>query len=230
MGSETKRKWLVILHNFKQGKTQTNLINHVMLGEEALEADEETLEGQILQGKTTKMNGTNGKNGGASSDVKYPANCAMRLSSTPGSDGDDNDPYEPKQNKKIVRILTVMVYVFTVSFGAILLSLYYLFLWDPYKNTGQPPTQIPHAQANSPPTPSPSSTTTPTSPQVSNSPSNTLSDSALDNIVEDLNNGAQPKALAMAMRVLKQKESLRNERHLHTNPYKYLSKAHRAST
>ena len=49
--------------------------------------------------------------------AKYPANCAIRLSSTPGSDGDDNDPYEPKQNKKIVRILTVMVYVFTVSFG-----------------------------------------------------------------------------------------------------------------
>ena len=88
-----------------------------MRGSEALEADEETLEGQILSGKTTKMNGTNGKNGGASSDVKYPANCAMRLSSTPGSDGDENDPYEPKQNKKIVRILTVMVYVFTVSFG-----------------------------------------------------------------------------------------------------------------
>ena len=102
--------------------------------------------------------------------------------------------------------------------------MYYLFLWDPYKNTGQPPTQIPHAQANSPPTPSPSSTTTPTSPVISNSPSNTLSDSALDNIVEDLNNGAQPKALAMAMRVLSQKESIRNERHLHTNPYKYLSK------
>ena len=93
-----------------------------MRGTEALEADEETLEGQILQGKTTKMNGTNGKNGGASSDVKYPANCAMRLSSTPGSDGDDNDPYEPKQNKKIVRILTVMVYVFTVSFGKNLIS------------------------------------------------------------------------------------------------------------
>ena len=88
-----------------------------MLGTEVLEADEETLEGQILSGKTTKMNGTNGKNGGTSSDVKYPANCAMRLSSTPGSDGDENDPYEPKQNKKIVRILTVMVYVFTVSFG-----------------------------------------------------------------------------------------------------------------
>merc|ERR1711988_19129 len=232
MGSKdsvTKGKWLVTLHNFKLGKT---LKNCVMRGTEALEADEETLEGQILQGKTTKMNGTNGKNGGASSDVKYPANCAMRLSSTPGSDGDDNDPYEPKQNKKIVRILTVMVYVFTVSFGAILLSLYYLFLWDPYSNsghTGQPPTQIPHAQINSPPTTPPSSTTTPTSPVHSNSPS-TLSDSALDNIVEDLNNGAQPKALAMAMRALTQKESHRNERHLHTNPYKYLSKAHHATT
>ena len=47
----------------------------------------------------------------------------MRLSSTPGSDGDDNDPYEPKQNKKIVRILTVMVYVFTVSFGKLILEL-----------------------------------------------------------------------------------------------------------
>jgi len=205
----------------------------MLRGTEAFEAEEEETLETLETKNSTKMNGTNGGNGknGASSDVKYPANCAMRLSSTPGSDGDDNDPYEPKQNKKIVRILTVMVYVFTVSFGAILLSLYYLFLWDPYKNTGQPPTQIPHAQANSPPTPSPSSTTTPTSPQVvSNSPSNTLSDSALDNIVEDLNNGAQPKALAMAMRVLNQKESLRNERHLHTNPYKYLSKAHRAST
>merc|ERR1739844_425165 len=203
-----------------------------MLGpHQALEVDEEAADnfdcpGGILA-KSTKMNGTNGKNGGTSSDVNYPANCAMRLSSTPGSDGDENDPYEPKQNKKIVRIMTVLVYVFTVSFGAILLSLYYLFLWDPYKNTGPPPpTRIPHAQINSPPTPPPSSTTTPNSLDP-NSPS-TLSDSALDNIVEDLNNGAQPKALAMAMKALTKKEAHRNERHLHTNPYKYVSKAHRA--
>ena len=93
-----------------------------MLGpHQALEVDEEAADnfdcpGGILA-KSTKMNGTNGKNGGTSSDVKYPANCAMRLSSTPGSDGDENDPYEPKQNKKIVRIMTVLVYVFTVSFG-----------------------------------------------------------------------------------------------------------------
>ena len=64
--------------------------------------------------KVTKMNGTkNGSNN--SNDVKYPANCAMRLGSSP--DGDDTDIYEPKQNKKIWRILTVLVYVFTVSFG-----------------------------------------------------------------------------------------------------------------
>merc|ERR1719367_1748759 len=109
----------------------------------------------------------------------------MRLGSTPGSDGNDDDPFEPKQDRKVFRILTVIIYVFTVSFGAILLSLYYLFLWDPYKNTGPPPpTRIPHAQINSPPTPPPSSTTTPNSLDP-NSPS-TLSDSALDNIVEDL--------------------------------------------
>jgi len=37
--------------------------------------------------------------------------------------------YEPKQNKKIVRIFTVILYMFSVSLGAILLSLYYVFLW-----------------------------------------------------------------------------------------------------
>ena len=91
-----------------------------MRGTEALEAEEEggiVDSGGILAPKNSKMNGTNGNKNGASSDVKYPANCAMRLSSTPGSEGDGDDPYEPKQNKKIVRILTVLIYVFTVSFG-----------------------------------------------------------------------------------------------------------------
>merc|ERR1719189_2282007 len=37
--------------------------------------------------------------------------------------------YEPKQNKKIVRIFTVILYMFSVSLGAILLSLYYVFIW-----------------------------------------------------------------------------------------------------
>lgn len=35
-----------------------------------------------------------------------------------------------QQNKKIVRLLTVIVYVFSVSLAAIILSLYYVFLWD----------------------------------------------------------------------------------------------------
>uniref|UniRef100_T1J955 InaF motif containing 2 n=1 Tax=Strigamia maritima TaxID=126957 RepID=T1J955_STRMM len=39
--------------------------------------------------------------------------------------------YEPKQNKKLIRLLTVMGYIFSVSLVAIMLSLYYVFLWDP---------------------------------------------------------------------------------------------------
>lgn len=38
--------------------------------------------------------------------------------------------YEPK-NKKVIRILTVAAYVLCVSLAAIMLSLYYLFFWDP---------------------------------------------------------------------------------------------------
>lgn len=38
--------------------------------------------------------------------------------------------YEVKQHKKMVRILTVVAYVICVSMAAIVLSLYYMFLWD----------------------------------------------------------------------------------------------------
>lgn len=38
--------------------------------------------------------------------------------------------YEPKHNKKAVRVLTVVAYVFFVSLAAIMLSLYYVFLWN----------------------------------------------------------------------------------------------------
>ena len=38
---------------------------------------------------------------------------------------------EKKQNKKLVRLLTVLAYVFSVSLAAIVLSLYYVFLWNP---------------------------------------------------------------------------------------------------
>ncbi|XP_076268376.1 trp-interacting inaF-D isoform X1 [Rhynchophorus ferrugineus] len=38
--------------------------------------------------------------------------------------------YEPKHKKKAVRVLTVVAYVFFVSLAAIMLSLYYIFLWN----------------------------------------------------------------------------------------------------
>merc|ERR1719270_2065656 len=69
--------------------------------------------------------GTNGTAGQGSSDVKYPPNVGRGLS----ADIEVDKLYEPKQNKKIVRIFTVILYMFSVSLGAILLSLYYVFLW-----------------------------------------------------------------------------------------------------
>ncbi|KYM96466.1 hypothetical protein ALC62_12833 [Cyphomyrmex costatus] len=39
--------------------------------------------------------------------------------------------YENRGSKKIIRVLTVMAYLFSVSFVAILLSAYYIFLWEP---------------------------------------------------------------------------------------------------
>ncbi|KAF4527235.1 hypothetical protein B566_EDAN016108 [Ephemera danica] len=39
--------------------------------------------------------------------------------------------YESKHHKKVVRVLTVLAYVLSVSLAAIMLSLYYVFLWDP---------------------------------------------------------------------------------------------------
>lgn len=39
--------------------------------------------------------------------------------------------YERKHDKKTVRVLTVIIYVFCVSLAAIMLSLYYVFFWEP---------------------------------------------------------------------------------------------------
>ncbi|VVC91519.1 unnamed protein product [Leptidea sinapis] len=39
--------------------------------------------------------------------------------------------YERKRDKKSVRVLTVIIYVFCVSLAAIILSLYYVFFWEP---------------------------------------------------------------------------------------------------
>lgn len=47
--------------------------------------------------------------------------------------------YEPKHKKKVVRVLTVVAYVFSVSLAAIMLSMYYIFIWQ-----GTKPTQHHH--------------------------------------------------------------------------------------
>jgi len=88
-------------------------------------------------------------------EVKYPANCATRIGGNVGSGGEVmissastgippeglisahdlnliEKLYEPKANKKLLRVLTVIGYCFCVSLIAILLSLYYLFIWNPY--------------------------------------------------------------------------------------------------
>lgn len=41
------------------------------------------------------------------------------------------DIYENRGTKKIIRVVTVIAYLFSVSFVGILLSVYYLFLWEP---------------------------------------------------------------------------------------------------
>ncbi|KAL0270019.1 UNVERIFIED_CONTAM: hypothetical protein PYX00_007565 [Menopon gallinae] len=49
--------------------------------------------------------------------------------------------YEPKHKKKLVRVLTVIAYIFSVSLAAITLSLFYLFIYNPGKpghNAGSP--------------------------------------------------------------------------------------------
>ncbi|XP_069673097.1 uncharacterized protein [Periplaneta americana] len=47
-----------------------------------------------------------------------------------GEDSKDK-MYEPKHTKKLIRVLTVVAYIFSVSLAAIMLSVYYVFLWNP---------------------------------------------------------------------------------------------------
>ncbi|XP_063985878.1 uncharacterized protein Inaf-d isoform X3 [Diachasmimorpha longicaudata] len=43
--------------------------------------------------------------------------------------------YEPKHRQKAFRVMTVVAYVISVSLAAIILSLYYMFIWDPKDHT-----------------------------------------------------------------------------------------------
>lgn len=94
-----------------------------------------------------------------SSEVKYPPKVANNRAQA-NAEVDTEKLYETKPNKKIVRIFTVILYMFSVSLGAILLSLYYIFIWKNPLNSGTfyqqsqqvdavnstcPPTNCPHA-------------------------------------------------------------------------------------
>lgn len=59
------------------------------------------------------------QNGPVREDVKFA-----------GNDSKDK-MYEPKHKKKLVRVLTVVAYVFSVSLAAIMLSLFYVFIYNP---------------------------------------------------------------------------------------------------
>lgn len=58
------------------------------------------------------------------------ADSGPREDGAPGKK-DSGDIYENRGTKKIVRLITVLAYMFSVSFVAIVLSAYYLFLWEP---------------------------------------------------------------------------------------------------
>ncbi|KAM3955037.1 uncharacterized protein ACR2FA_005366, partial [Aphomia sociella] len=59
--------------------------------------------------------------------------CAgsVRLAPSSGHEVVRDVLYERKRDKKSVRVLTVIIYVFCVSLAAIMLSLYYVFFWEP---------------------------------------------------------------------------------------------------
>lgn len=61
-------------------------------------------------------------------DSKPPAPNEIRFA---GDERRKDKLYEPKHKQKLVRVLTVVAYVIFVSMAAILLSLYYTFVWNP---------------------------------------------------------------------------------------------------
>ena len=71
-------------------------------------------------------------NGTAFSGTPEPkgSTCSRSEIHYPSLDNHGN-MYESKQNRKLVRFVTVIAYMFAVSLAAIVLSLYYFFLWDP---------------------------------------------------------------------------------------------------
>ncbi|XP_018568533.1 uncharacterized protein LOC108908864 isoform X1 [Anoplophora glabripennis] len=49
---------------------------------------------------------------------------------SPSGSNSKDAMFEPKPKPKMIRVLTVLAYVLSVSMAAILLSIYYIFMWD----------------------------------------------------------------------------------------------------
>lgn len=52
------------------------------------------------------------------------------------------EAYEANKTPKIIRLLTVCAYLICVSLAAIMLSVYYIFLWEPKRH--DPSTSVSH--------------------------------------------------------------------------------------
>jgi hypothetical protein len=78
-------------------------------------------------GKTSNIIFTRGSGG---SDRQHSSSSLPNGVKFAGEESKDR-MYEPKHTKKLVRVLTVIAYVFSVSLAAIMLSFYYVFLWNP---------------------------------------------------------------------------------------------------
>ncbi|XP_066998468.1 putative transmembrane protein INAFM2 isoform X1 [Anabrus simplex] len=76
------------------------------------------------QKKSSSMTGNN------SDSLRQNSNLPNNGIKFAGEESKDK-MYEPKHTKKLIRVLTVVAYVFSVSLAAIMLSIYYVFLWNP---------------------------------------------------------------------------------------------------
>lgn len=74
---------------------------------------------QTVMASITRTLATRNDPGKASNEVKFA-----------GEESKDK-LYEPKHRKKVFRVMTVIAYVILVSSAAIILSLFYVFIWNP---------------------------------------------------------------------------------------------------
>lgn len=58
------------------------------------------------------------------------------------------EAYEANKTPKFIRVLTVCAYLICVSLAAIMLSAYYLFLWEPKRQ--DPSTAVSHGSGGAP--------------------------------------------------------------------------------